>query len=163
MTTRTTVTKKSNLKQLEANIKRLEQTDVLVGIPRSTNIRTNITGINNASLLYLHTHGSALQNIPARPVIEPAINAPDNKAMITEQLTLAAKLMLEGNYAQASNQFKTVGILAQNIVRGWFFDPRNNWAPNSPSTIAAKGSDRPLIDTGILHGSITFVVREGRQ
>jgi len=33
-----------------------------------------------------------------------------------------------------------------------------DFAPLAPSTIAAKGSSRPLVDTGQLVGSITYVV-----
>lgn len=35
-----------------------------------------------------------------------------------------------------------------------------NWAPNSPLTIAMKGSEMPLVDTGRLRGSITFEVNK---
>lgn len=31
--------------------------------------------------------------------------------------------------------------------------------PNAPSTVAAKGSDKPLIDTGQLRSSISYLVR----
>ena len=40
-----------------------------------------------------------------------------------------------------------------------FENPKNNWPPNSPRTIAKKGSDVPLIDTGELRKSITHVIR----
>jgi hypothetical protein len=49
-------------------------------------------------------------------------------------------------------------MLGQNIVRAWFVDPKNGWPENSPITIAAKGSDKPLIDTGELRKAITYVV-----
>lgn len=35
--------------------------------------------------------------------------------------------------------------------------------PNAPATIAAKGSDNPLIDTSHMRNSVTYVVREARQ
>ena len=38
---------------------------------------------------------------------------------------------------------------------GW-----GNWAPNSPLTIAQKGSAMPLIDTGKLRQSITYEVQK---
>ena len=34
------------------------------------------------------------------------------------------------------------------------------WTPNAPSTIAKKGSSRPLIDTGELRASITYKVEK---
>lgn len=46
------------------------------------------------------------------------------------------------------------GKVKQEIVDG-------SWAPNAPSTVRAKGSDRPLIDTGALRQSVTYVVDQG--
>ena len=39
----------------------------------------------------------------------------------------------------------------------------NTWSdpPNAPYTIAKKGSSKPLIETGVLMGSISFEVGEG--
>lgn len=57
-----------------------------------------------------------------------------------------AKQMLEqlGLFAKAKMQME--------IVDGSF-------VPNSPYTIAKKGSDKPLIDTGHMRQSVTYVVR----
>lgn len=82
-----------------------------------------------------------------------------------------------------------VGIICQRSIRGVFTD--NNWKPLSPRTIMARAqrtvskrkgfgeksapqqqsmlakelarraNDRPLIDTGALRQSITYVVTEG--
>ena len=38
----------------------------------------------------------------------------------------------------------------------------NGWKPNAPSTIKAKGSDKPLIDTGELRKSIRGIVVEDK-
>jgi hypothetical protein len=159
------------------SLKKLEQQMAYVGIPESRGARkgevvhhidlsgkktkfTRPAPINNAQLLYIHTNGSPIRGIPARPVIEPAILAPDNKASISEELKQAAKAALDGK-PQAMKQFlKRAGLDAQNRVRKWFVDPRNHWAPNAPSTIRRKGSDKPLIDTGQLRAAITYVVTE---
>jgi phage gpG-like protein len=50
---------------------------------------------------------------------------------------------------------------ATEYVRGSIverFTGENGWAPNSPYTIAQKGSSRPGIDTGALRNSITASV-----
>jgi hypothetical protein len=116
------------------------------------------SGVNNAELLYIHSNGSPLRHIPARPVIEPAITEPGNKALITKELGKAAEAGLAGNAADVTMRLNRAGMLAQNICRAWFVDPRNGWAPNAPSTIRRKGSDRPLIDTGALRQAITYIV-----
>ena len=112
--------------------------------------------INNAQLMYIHTNGSPARGIPARPVIEPALAA--NKELIGEALNAAADALLAGNAKEAEKAFKSAGQLGANAAKRWFRDPRNGWAENLPSTIKAKGSDRPLIDTGELRRSITYVV-----
>lgn len=58
---------------------------------------------------------------------------------------------------------RKAGMLGQNVVRRYFVED-NGWPPNAPSTIAQKGSDRPLIDTGELRKSVAYVVvADGRR
>lgn len=113
-----------------------------------------------ATALYLQTYGSPLYQIPPRPIIEPAIEAKDNREAITRNFKMAAQASLDGKPGVAMTYLRLAGLEAQNRVRAWFTDPRNNWPPNAPSTIKRKGSDRPLIDTGQLRRSITYVVAE---
>lgn len=115
--------------------------------------------INNASLLYIHTHGSKVRNIPARPVIEPAIQADGNRQIIQRELADAAAAYFARDAVRANMHLRRAGIAGANASKAWFVDPRNLWQPNSPETIRRKGSDRPLIDTGALRKSITYVVR----
>ena len=116
-----------------------------------------LSSVNNAQLLYIHSKGSPARNIPARPVIEPAISAPDNKKAIAYELANAARASLEGK--PVTRHLQRAGIAGMNASKAWFTDSRNNWAPHKPSTIKAKGSDKPLIDTGALRASITYVVK----
>jgi hypothetical protein len=44
------------------------------------------------------------------------------------------------------------------MIKLWFEDSRNNWPPLAESTIKAKGSDKPLQDTGKMRDAITYVV-----
>ena len=115
--------------------------------------------INNAQLMYVHTNGSPLRGIPARPVIEPAIQASGNKEHITGELSEAAKSMLDGKRDETIRHLKRAGMEGQNASRNWFVDSRNGWAPNTPETIRRKGSDRPLIDTGELRKSIVYLIK----
>ena len=112
--------------------------------------------------MYIKSHGSPLWHIPPRPVIEPAIN--NNKKEIAERLITAYGKAMENIYTGDSMQtamqhLEAVGMYAQNIVRAWFTNPNNGWAANSPLTIAKKGSSNPLIDTGEMRKSITYVVK----
>lgn len=137
-------------------------------------VRNNITrfrlkGMNfkgarkAAHQLYLAKHGSPASpyRIPPRPIIEPAIEANSDK--IQQKVTSALKSFLNFNFLDGEKKLKTAGVFAQNKVRAWFTDSRNGWPPNSPYTIAMKSKngkikDRPLIDTGEMRKSITYVV-----
>ena len=140
-------------------LEKLKRKDVLVGIPQAKASRKE-GKINNAELLYVLSKGSVLQKIPARPVLEPAIAAPDNKAMIADELKQAAKGVLEGRPEDASLYLERAGQVGENAVKRWFTDPRNAWAPNAPSTIRQKRSDRPMVDTQQMIKAITYVVED---
>lgn len=104
--------------------------------------------------LYLYEHGSPLWHIPPRPVLEPAIHY--HRDIIARQLSAAAQAALDGQ--DPTPGLHKAGQLAVNVVKDWFVNPINMWPPNAPSTVERKGSDRPLIDTGNLRNSITYVV-----
>lgn len=154
------VTSKGNKgPQVADALKGLTRKRVLVGVPEKTTLRKS-GPVNNAQLAYIHTNGSQVRGIPARPIIEPALEAPGNKEPITDELKQAASAALDGKPTEVTLHLKRAGMTAQNAVKGWFTDPRNNWAPNAASTIKRKGSDKPLINTASLRGAMTYVVEE---
>lgn len=159
----TVVITQDRLPEMEKGLKQLADFEVLVGIPEEKTDREEVPDIGpvtNAELAFIHTHGSPMRNIPPRPIIEPAIEDSENSKAISEDLKLAIQAALDGDRAKTISQLNKAGISAQNAVRDWFTNPRNNWAPNSPRTIAKKKSDRPLIDTGQLRKAISYVVRK---
>ncbi len=145
--------------KLKEALKALAKKQVYVGVPEDSSNR-NTDEMTNAGLVYLHTNGSALQGIPARPIIEPAIQEQQNKARIVKALGGAGKAVLAQNSALATEELQRAGILGANAAKRWFTDPQNGWAPNTPATAARKGSERPLIDTAQLRRSITYLVAD---
>lgn len=131
-----------------------------VGIPQEHTNRKE--GVTNAELLFIHTNGSPIKNIPPRPVIEPVLE--NNKQRIQKRVNLGIKTLLEtGNEEKALGELKKAGIDATNLTRRWFKNPENGWPPNSPSTARRKrrkGSTTiwPLIDTQEMLKSITYVL-----
>lgn len=116
--------------------------------------------VTNAELLFIHTKGSRLRGIEARPIIQPAIEAEDNKEAIVTEINKATKALLDGDKDAAIKRMQRAALAGQNAARKWFTDSRNNWKPNAQSTIDRKGSDKPLIDTGALRNAIVGIVRE---
>ncbi|WP_103110744.1 hypothetical protein [Brevibacillus reuszeri] len=110
---------------------------------------------SQAYQMWIQTHGSPLWRSPPRPVIEPAIE--HNKEAIANQLRRVSEVALDGGDPEP--ELHRAGLMGQNFARGWFTDPANNWAPNSPITEERKGSDKPLIDKGELRKAITYVVK----
>lgn len=176
-----TTDRTGTLKKLLDDIGAME---VYVGIPEDRAPRKGEGEISNAQLMYIHTHGSPVRNIPPRPVIEPAIEAQGNKGPIADELAKAAKEVLNGNPSEAVRHLEKAGMTGMNSARAWFEDPRNNWAPNTRATALHKlrklkgrarkealaklaggsvpeGVSRPLVDTGELRKSITYVVKNG--
>ena len=144
-------------RNLKDNLAKMASHEVLVGMPQAKASRRG-QQVNNAELMFIHTNGSPLRGIPARPVIEPAIE--DAKGKINRELKEAVLAAGNGDNAKAMVYLKRTGMVAQNACRGWFTNPKNKWAPNSPFTIKRKKSSRPLIDTGALRQSIIYIVRD---
>ena len=179
-----TIKKVDRAVKVDADIRSVSALQVYVGIPEEKTGRRK-DPVNNAQLLYIHTNGSPARNIPARAVIEPAIEAKGNKEPIAEELASAARATLQERNATAANRhLQKAGMIGQNAARSWFTDPRNGWAKNSEETakkklhklqgknlqafnkkISAGASitdtdiSRPLIDTGQLRKSIIYVVK----
>ena len=155
---------KRNLKKLIKEIKFVKENEVYIGIPQDKSVRNNQEGITNAELLFIHTNGSPVNNVPARPVIEPAIK--NDQERISKMMKKAANLAFNGRYGEAIRQLKLVGMRGQNVSKSWFINPDNGWPENSPLTKMRKirgkpdgYEPRPLIDTGQLRNSITYFVK----
>lgn len=129
----------------DAEMRHAMQPDIDQGVPYS-----------RAHQLFIHEHGSPLWAIPPRPVLEPAIASV--KPKIARQFSFAVQAALAGD--DPLPFLDEAGRIARDAAYDWFVDPRNNWPPNAPSTIKAKGSDKPLIDTGSMRRAITYVVSE---
>jgi hypothetical protein len=142
-----------------AKLKKLGDVRIYVGIQEADNERENVRtkgSETNAQLLYLHSQGSPIRNIPARPVIEPAIDSVVNE--LRPELRAGGQAWLKGERPRAMQSFRKVGRIARDAARGWFTNPMNNWPPNAPSTVRHKGRDAPLLDTEQMRKAISFVI-----
>jgi hypothetical protein len=110
-----------------------------------------------AGLGALHEFGAPKKRIPERSVIRATFDAKRGElAALQAQLAgqiIAGKTTVERALGIMGLRFQA--WCQQRIGSGGFL------APNAPRTIARKGSDRPLVDTGQLVQAITFSVRAG--
>ena len=140
--------------KFKQSLKKISKVDLLVGVPQEeTQREAGSKSITNAELMFIHTNGSPAKNIPPRPTIEPTIN--ENKARITKMFSEGVKNALSKD--GSTKDIEKLGIWLTNKIKAKFGS--DELAPNSPATIAKKKSDRPLIDTGQLRNSITYVIR----
>lgn len=93
--------------------------------------------------------------VPERSFLRSFVE--ENREMIDEDFrkATAAVLRLQMSFEQAANILgvKYAAMIQKRITT--HIPP-----PNAPSTVAAKGSSTPLIDTGILRASITYQLKK---
>ena len=113
-------------------------------------------GITNAELMFIHENGSPLQNIPARPVLELTLKWVKESGLVHDTLNKAVEAYLkEYNEEAVDKIMDRMCIKIQSYARKIIYDNDGRLIPNASSTIAKKGDNHPLFDTGQLARSIT--------
>lgn len=108
--------------------------------------------IETAELARSLHYGNAVT--PARPFLEEGLEAARDELekAIGEELKKLEQTGGKANWDKIGTM--AVGAV-QDLVRSDYYKAR---VPNSPSTIAYKGSDTPLIDGGDLINSLEYIV-----
>jgi len=161
--------------QILAAVNALSEIHLYVGIPEKN--AENGKAMNNVQLAYLHSQGSPVNNMPARPFIEPAIEQEKVLEKITDCFGQAFEAALTGDLGLAKNCIEKAGIYGSNAVKEYMGS--GALAPNAPITVSGgwmrnkvsgkpfkvtgKGSTAPLIDTGSLRSAVTYVIKEGGE
>ncbi|RQR87722.1 MULTISPECIES: hypothetical protein [unclassified Burkholderia] len=168
-------------------ISQLSNKDVLVGIPDSAPERTD-TPITNAQIGYVMETGSPANNIPARPFLVPGIASVQEE--VAARLRNGALSALSGSASGTDGALKAAGMVGQSAVKKKINDgpftplsPRTiaqrkrgrqtqstRKAEKQYAELLAQGKTeqeaqdiagiKPLINTGSLRNSVTFVVRK---
>lgn len=109
-----------------------------------------------AGLAAIHEFGTSA--IPARPFLAQAFD--ENLQKVTAMIKAEESAILEGKRT-TKQALEKLGAFYQGAIKTIFL--RGQFAPLKPATIARKGSNKPLIDTGQLRGSVDFEVIEGKK
>ena len=148
----------SNPGWLERLLKRYKDESVLaVGYPASETGGIQYPDGTPVTLVAaVNNFGSQSRGIPARPFMEAGAQA----ALAGDAGKIAAELvpLLNEGKITIEEILEHMGPFAEGAFKAAFTG--NEWAPNAQSTIDAKGSSQPLIDTGLLRNSLTYVVRK---
>lgn len=148
----------SGLRSLEAVLAAVDALAVKVGILASKGGNADHDGITMLELAAIHEFGSPAAGIPERSFLRRTFTF--KKIQLAE---LQAKLTI------AIIRRKITPYAAMHILGQWgvaqvkrtITDDVHIPPPLKPATIAAKGSDRPLVDTGRLVGAISYEVSSG--
>jgi hypothetical protein len=112
-----------------------------------------------ADIAWKNEKGSFAEHIPARPFGSTMI--PRYKEKIKKVVKNEFKAYLEGKQ-DLTQVFNRIGLSGQKFMQDNL--KNGNWKPNSPTTVRIKGSSKPLIDTGQMRQSITYIVEDiGKQ
>ena len=139
------------LQNLVDDAKKAEKTrDVKVGVLAGTGVHPNAEhGETVAEIAAKNEFGE--KHVPARPFLRPAIN--EHHSDITEVVRKTLVRLLKGEITAAQAE-SALGMTGQTLIRTQI--DKTTTPPNAPRTIAEKGSDHPLIDTGLLKQSINW-------
>lgn len=159
----TTKDKDLGLKKIIAELKSLQRAEVLIGIQAGSKTkaqfskgRNQIPGINIAQYAAQNEFGT--DKIPQRSFIRSAF---DENLNLIEQL-------VEKQYGEIIDGTKSIssglGIIGQFIESTVKLKIRQiRMPPNSPRTIAMKGSSKPLIDFGQMFAAVRYVVKVNQK
>lgn len=121
-------------------------TKVKVGFPSGL---TDGDVINRA----IWNHYGTSRGIPSRPFLTNAMRS--NRRKYLDAMKTSASKILTGQIT-LTQFLNKLGALAQGDVQMEITNLR--FPPNAPSTIKAKGSSNPLIDTGEMRSAVTWKV-----
>ena len=151
---------KDGLKGMLKTLMELPVQSVLVGIPAENGEREAGDPMTNAALGYINENGSPALNIPARPWLVPGIR--DAQKKITGYLKQAGQYAFNGDQAGIERALNAAGLAGQTAAKA-----KINTGPFqalAEATLAARRrrgrtGEKPLIDTGQMRNSVTYVIR----
>lgn len=135
------------------NLEKAKRLKVKVGLP-SEKIGGKVYGDGTSILQVGIWHEYGTKHIPMRSFIRaPFVTKREEvNAYISTQFNAVFE-----NGVDAEIALGRVGVKGMNICKGAFRERGyGEWKALKPATIKAKGSDAPLVDTGVLRNSITW-------
>jgi hypothetical protein len=132
---------------------------VFVGLPKdkvgSKVYGDGMTVIRNGAI---HEFGAPQQSVPQRSFLRVPFRT--KQQQVNDGIADQFQRLTSGKIS-AEVALGRVGVIATNVSKGAFTSKGyGTWPDISSETKARKGSSQVMIDTGVLRGSITWVVRD---
>lgn len=148
-------------KRVDNAMMALPRAHVVAGFPQGDPKAMRDNGeMSNAALAAIHNavetqYGSPGHNVPPRPFMDGAMK--DKTAL--RELRIMQIGGLRRVMRGTADLKQTMGKIGERMVDAIKDSIRDgNWKANAPSTIARKGSSRPLIDTAQMINSVSHKV-----
>ncbi len=141
---------------IEKRLQKAGKSYVKVGVMAGAHVpvRPGQKPIPLPDLATIHEFGAPDANIPERSFIRAGID--EKKGELDAMLAkLHPRVIIDGTMDERT-ALELIGLKAQAIIQAKIVD--GPFAPNAPSTIAAKGSSVPLIDSGQMRAAVTYLV-----
>jgi hypothetical protein len=124
----------------------LDGVQVTVGLQGTTAGERGITEM--VRIAAINEYGAG--HVPSRPFLRAASR--EHGRQWLRLLRTAHRTYIRGDTTRGEMQVRRLGLVAVGHVQASIRD--GAWISNAPSTIARKGSDKPLIDSGQMRQSI---------
>ena len=129
--------------------------EIQVGIVEPTYYGPDNDNLSVAQVWDWQESGLPAQNIPTRPAIRDGFMAPIKSGSYNEMFVKSMQRIAEGK-STFKQEYTRIGTKAKvdlkKAVADW------DTPPNAPFTVAEKGFNNPLIDSGLLYESIDFKI-----
>lgn len=137
-------------KKLQKILKELADKEVRVGFQQGK--ATEEDGTDVCDIAAWNELGTV--NMPSRPFLRMSVD--DNSDKINSFMSAQKRSIIKGE--PANRILKKIGIFQKDLIQEKITE--GSFAPNAPSTIKAKGSSKPLIDTGRMRQSVNFEIKQ---
>ncbi len=134
---------------IEKDLRKLNKSHVNVGF-MGGDVRED-SPLTNAEVAVFNEFGTA--NAPARPFMRPAIAKNKNSIMKMQEEGYSDVLKQRSSVGR---ELKSIGVFVTGEIQREITSVKS--PANAKSTIKAKGSSNPLIDTGAMRQSVTHKV-----
>lgn len=117
-------------------------------------------GVSVLELATIHEFGAPGAGIPERSFIRAGVRALQKTPEFAKIVGKLGASVFKGP-GPRERALGILGVYASNQVKKYVTKGKN-LTPLKPATIKAKGSSRPLVDTGRMVNSITYVVEDSK-
>lgn len=144
----------ARLANLEKLLKEAARFEVAVGFPVGKDGLAQPWYDGGASIIDVAIYNNYGMGVPRRPFMDLATQKMQ-ELYRTEMKALSERIT--AGTINIERTLNAIGMKAAEEVRKAIMD--GEWEPNDPATVARKGSDRPLIDSGEMARRATHHVR----